>query len=294
MTQRPPSPALDQLNKKRRFKDRLLWGIAACALIVIVIPIIWIISQVVSKAIPHMSMSVLLTNTIGNGGGLKQAIVGSITLLVLVGAIAGVTGIGAGIYIARYAPRAIAGFLRSTVEILAGVPSIVVGFVGYIALVVGSHWSFSIWAATIVLSAMVVPYIAKATEVSLRGVSDSLREAGEAIGLRDSLVLRKILIKSASPGIVTGFILALAISVGETAPLLYTAGWSTTSPTFSLKHSPIGYLTYPVWTFYDFPVKSASYLALEAAMLLIILVIALIALAHLLRHKLSKNLPQSL
>ena len=279
-------------NSNRSRVDKVMWALCYGGLLTIVVPIVWIIYQVVARALPHISMSVFTTNTIGNGGGLRQAILGTLVLLIMVGTMAGVTGVGAGIYISQFAPKRVGGILRGAIEILAGVPSIVAGFVGYITLVIELHWSFSIWAASFVLAAIVVPYIAKTTEISLRGVPLAMRESGQALGLPDSLVLRKILLKSASPGIVTGLILALAISVGETAPLLYTAGWSTTNPTFSLSHSPVGYLTYPIWTFYDYPIKSASYLALESAMILIMLVIGLIVVSHVLRRILSKHLPE--
>lgn len=96
--------------------------------------------------------------------------------------------------------------------------------------------------------------------------------------------LRRIVLRSALPGISTGIILilALAISVGETAPLLYTAGFSNSMPSFHLTHSPIGYLTYAVWSFFDEPSASLNVLAHDAALLLIVIVLALILASRLL------------
>jgi phosphate transport system permease protein len=88
--------------------------------------------------------------------------------------------------------------------------------------------------------------------------------------------VRRILLKSAMPGIVTGLLVAVAISIGETAPLLYTAGWSDTMPTGQLTSSPVGYLTYPIWTFYNQPTATAQDLSYDAALILLVFVLLLI------------------
>ena len=84
------------------------------------------------------------------------------------------------------------------------------------------------------------------------------------------------MLKAALPGIVTGMLVALALAIGETAPMLYTAGWSDSLPSGQLTDSPVGYLTYPVWTFYNLPSKSAQDLSYDAAFLLIVFLLLLI------------------
>jgi phosphate transport system permease protein len=128
---------------------------------------------------------------------------------------------------------------------------------------------------------MSIPYIAKATESALSQVPTSYREGAEALGLPLGWTLRKIVLKSAIPGIVTGLLVALALAVGETAPMLYTAGWSNSAPSGRLTGSPVGYLTYPIWTFYNLPSKTARDLSYDAAFLLILLVLLLIILGRL-------------
>jgi phosphate transport system permease protein len=130
----------------------------------------------------------------------------------------------------------------------------------------------------IVLSVLVVPYITKTTEVAIRNVPTSYREGAEALGLRSGYALRKVVLRPALPGISTGLIVAVAIAMGETAPLLYTAGFNNALPAapWHLTHNPVGFLTYLVYTDFDEPYNSAHQLAYEAALLLVVLVIVLI------------------
>ncbi len=151
------------------------------------------------------------------------------------------------------------------------------GYVGYVALVIGLHWGLSLLPALVILSIMVVPYIAKTTENSLRQVPTGYREGADALGMSMGYSLRHVVLKSAFPGIVTGLLLALAIACGETAPLLYTAGFSDKLP-----HAIVGagaqfpYLTYPVFTFYNSAQTSAHYLAYDAALILVVIVLLLL------------------
>ncbi len=220
------------------------------------------------------------------GGGLRDQILGTLILMVGVLIIAGTIGVLAGIHLSELAPirkngKRSGGFLRTSSDVLAGFPSIVLGYVGYTALVVGLHWGYSLWAALIILSIMVIPYIAKTTENSMRQVPTGYREGAEALGMTMGYSLRKVVIKSAAPGIVTGLLLAMAIACGETAPLIYTAGFSNTLP-HSATHAEFPYLTYVVFTFYDQPNVQLHYLSYDAALILIVIVLLLLVLSRVL------------
>lgn len=254
----------------------------------------------VVRAVPHWHWSVLTTPTKGTTGGLENAIIGTLILMLGVLIIAGSTGVLAGIHLAELAkPRrngkASGGLLRTASDVLSGFPSIVLGYCGYVALVIGLGWGFSLLPAVLILSIMVIPYIAKSTESALRQVPTNYREGAAALGMSMGYSLRKVVLKTALPGIVTGLLIALAIACGETAPLIYTANFTDALPGASLIHSKgFAYLTYPVYTFYNQPNPEAHYLAYDAALLLVIIVLVLLVVSRIIvartqRHSESRG-----
>ena len=266
---------------RRRRASTTVWRVLTyVALVLIMAPAAWLLISVLARAWPHWRWSVLWTTLTPSGGGLRDQILGTLILMLGVFIIAGTIGVFAGIHLAEFArPRRfsgrVSGPLRTASDILSGFPSIVLGYVGYVALVVGLHWGFSLLAALIILSIMVIPYIAKTTENSLRQVPTGYREGAEALGMSMGYGLRKVVLKSALPGIVTGLLLALAIACGETAPLIYTAGFSNTLP-HSLTHAQFPYLTYVVFTYYNAPEAQYHYLSYDAALILVVIVLLLL------------------
>jgi phosphate transport system permease protein len=251
-----------------------------------------ILVGVVGRAAGDWKWSVLTTDTAGNGGGLLNAIEGTLVIMVGVAVIAGAIGIAGGLYLAEFLPADRGQILRGASEVLSGVPSIVLGYLGYVILVVQFHWGYSVAAALLVLSILVVPYVTKTTEVAIRGVPTAYREGAEALGMRSGYTLRKLVLRPALPGIATGMIVALAIAVGETAPLLFTAGFSNKGPTGALTHSPIGYLTYLVFSFFNVPKASAHALAADAAVVLLLFVLLLIVIARVLVSMTQRYSPE--
>lgn len=275
-----PTTLTGRTSPKRKATDVISWTLSFLGLAVIIAPAVWIIVQVLSTSIPGWQWSIFTQLGSGLGGGLENEILGTVVIVFGVALFAGTIGILSGLYLAEYGDNKMGSILRGASEVLAGIPSIVMGYVGYIALVVYFHWGYSLGAGLIVLSVMVVPYVAKSTEVSLRRVPTGYIEGAEALGFKSTYILTRITLKNALPGISTGIIIATAIAIGETAPLLYTAGYSEGLPPLALTHHPIGYLTYAVWTFYNQPSKSAHQLSFDAATLLIAAVILLIVIAR--------------
>ena len=278
-----PTPAARRRSvaTRRKIVNALWWTACFCCLAVVIGPTLWMLIGVLSRALPVFHWSLLVQDSQGASGGLRNAIVGTAVLGIGVMLVGGTVSVLTGIYLTEFATGRTRSILRGAYEVLSGIPSIVLGYVGYLALVVYFDWGFSLAAGVLVLSVMSIPYIAKATESALAHVPTSYREGAEALGLPAGWTLRKIVLKTAMPGIVTGLLVALAVAIGETAPMLYTAGWSDSLPTGQLTNSPVGYLTYPIWTFYNLPSKTAQDLSYDAALLLIVFLLLLIVMGRL-------------
>jgi phosphate transport system permease protein len=157
------------------------------------------------------------------GGGLANALVGSIILTFLGIAVATPIGIMAGTYLAEYGKRSkLANVIRLVNDILLSAPSILIGLFVY-TLIVWPSGSYSGWAGGVALAIIATPVIVRTTEDMLRIVPNTLREAGAALGAPPAFVIKNISWRAARAGIVTGILLAMARIAGETAPLLFTA-----------------------------------------------------------------------
>ncbi|HEX3426153.1 MAG TPA: phosphate ABC transporter permease PstA [Acidimicrobiales bacterium] len=271
---------------RRSWSNRVFWALCWLAFLLIAAPAVAVIVSVFHQALPSLGWSTFTKGT--NSVGLQNAILGTLLLLLGVFIVAGIIGVAAGIYLAEFSTPRLGGSLRFFSEVLAGMPSIVIGYIGYIALVVGFHWGFSLLAAVFALSALVLPYIVKTTEVALRAVPSPLREASAALGVSRTKTIGRVLLPPALPGIVSGLIVALAISTGETAPLLFTAGFSDKNPSFSLFHHQIGYLTGVTFTDISLPGARAHATAAAAGAVTLMILIILIALGRIVSARARK------
>jgi len=261
------TPTSHQMRPSRRLFSTLGWAATGLSLLLLSVLMLWILTVVFIRGFSAISLSLFTTITQGNGGGLLNAIEGTAVLSAGALLIAVPLGVGAGIYVSEYRNSPWATTIRFLADVLVGVPSIVMGYFGYVTMIEWLGWGFSVAAGSIILAMICLPYICRTTELALEQVPGELREAGYALGATDWRVILKICLPAALPGVLTGIMLALAVSVGETAPLLYTAGWSNYLWDGRLTHSPIGYLTYAIWTFINEPFASANALAYAAAFL---------------------------
>jgi phosphate transport system permease protein len=264
---------------QRRLSNYLGWGLSALAFLLLGSAMVWILFIVFERGFSSLNWKVLTHVTEGTGGGLLNAIEGTFVLAFGGVVLAVPPGLAAGIYLAEFDGGYLAPAIRFLSDVLVGVPSIVIGYVCYIVMVVDLGWQFSVAAGSIALAIISLPYICRTSEVAIRAVPRTLREAGYALGAGPGTVILRICLPMAMPAILTGTLLALAISVGETAPLLYTAGWSNFMWTGHLTKEPIGYLTYAIWAFITEPFASAHALAYAAAFFvtLFVLIISVIA-----------------
>ncbi len=187
------------------------------------------------------------------GGGMANAITGSLKLLLLAAVFGLPVGLMAGVYLAEFGNKAFSFVIRYTTDLLNGVPSIVIGIFAY-SLVVLPVKHFSTLAGGVALAIMVIPITVRSTEEFLRSVPGSLREGAMALGASKWKTIATVVLPAASGGILTGMLLALARVAGETAPLLFTAFsnrfWSTSwnQPTASL---PVMIYTYAIAPYDD-------------------------------------------
>jgi phosphate transport system permease protein len=192
---------------------------------VVIVPLALIVWHLLARGLPEFRLSFFLhmPKPVGEpGGGMANAIVGTLILVGLGALIAVPIGVGAGVWLAEYGKGRFAATVRYTADVLAGVPSIVVGVAAYGLVVVPMH-RFSAIAGGVALSILMLPTIVRATEEVVLLVPRSYREAALALGAPRWRAIQEVVIPSASAGIVTAIVLAIARAAGETAPLLFTA-----------------------------------------------------------------------
>ncbi len=256
------------ISPLRRTVDALTWGLAAVSFAILAFVLLHILVYVFIKGLPALNLKIFTEDTQGIAGGLRNALLGSLVLSGFALAIAVPIGVSAGVYLSEHGEGWIGKISRFLSDVLVGVPSVVLGYFGYITLVIGFGWKFSLLAGSITLAILMLPYIARTSEMALRAVPQSFREAAYGLGCSEWRLIWQVLLPAARIPILTGVLMALAIALGETAPLLYTAGWSNYLWTGHFTHEGVGYLTYVIWSFIGEPYESAHQLAYAAAFLI--------------------------
>jgi phosphate transport system permease protein len=223
-------PELDRMRGKLQSRRRMTNAIAlTCSLAAMafgLLWLVWILYTTISLGLGGLSVELFTQSTPPpntDGGGLANAIVGSLMLVGIATFVGTPVGILAGIYLAEYGQKSwLASVTRFINDILLSAPSIVVGLFVY-ALVVAKMGHFSGWAGAIALALLQVPIVIRTTENMLKLVPNNLREAAFALGTPKWKMVMSITLKASIAGIVTGVLLAVARIAGETAPLLFTA-----------------------------------------------------------------------
>jgi phosphate transport system permease protein len=221
-----PDPRIAALYRRRRLANAVGLTLSMAAMALGLLTLSWILFVLLSKGLGALEWRLFTQDTPGpgsDGGGLRNAIVGSLMMVGLTTLIATPAGIFSGIYLAEYGEQSrVARLTRFVTDIMLSAPSIVLGLFVY-ALVVAPMGRFSGYAGTLALSLIAVPVVVRTTENMLRLVPGSLREAAAALGAPRWKVSLAISLRAARGGVITGLLLAMARISGETAPLLYTA-----------------------------------------------------------------------
>jgi phosphate transport system permease protein len=229
------------ISLRRRVTDHVMTGVAMLTVVLVLAPLVAIFGYLMYRGIGSINW-VFLTQTpkpVGEaGGGMANAIVGSIFILGIASLIGVPFGVGAGVYLAEFGRNRFGSAIRFTADVLNGVPSIVIGIVGWSILVRGH--GFSALAGGVALAIMMVPTISRTTEEMLLLVPTAMREAAYGLGIPRWRTTLSITLRTATSGVITGIMLAFARIAGETAPLLFTAfgntfwNWKATQPTAAL------------------------------------------------------------
>ena len=274
---------------RRQVASAIGWLVCGVCFAVLATGLLDILYTVARHGLAALQPDLFTTPTNGVSGGLLNAIQGTAILTFGSILLAVPVGIGAGVFLSEYRDRGFSVVVRFMADVLVGVPSIVLGLFGYITMVVGLGWGFSALAGAITLAIMITPYIARTTELALRDVPVSMRESAFALGASEARVLLRVLFPQCAGRVLTGILIAMALAMGETAPLIYTVGWSNYIWRGHLMHEQMGYLTYVIWSFINEPFASAHRLAFAAALLITFFALGITLSARLILSRMGQG-----
>ena len=274
---------MSRQSSKKKLVDRIMTAFAIICVAFALIPLASILIEVVKNGISAISIE-FLTEPPGSfflgHGGIGPAIQGTLIVVGLASLIGAPVGVLAGIYLSEYAGNeTFPSVVRFFNDVLTGLPSIVMGIVGYVTLVL-LLGSFSVWAGALALSIIMIPIVVRVTEESFKIVPNSIREGAQSLGIPKWKIILFITMKSAKSGIITGIVLAISRIAGETAPLIMTI--LGTSLFFTSFTGPIDALPLRIWRLASQPYESAHSQGWGAALVLILIILILSVVLRLL------------
>ncbi len=259
-------------HRLRKATNALMTGLCGLAVLVALVPLASLLWLVVSKGIAGLSLTfftALPTPTGEPGGGVGNAILGTFLIVGIACALGLPVGVGAGVYLAERGEGRLARLVRFTAEVLAGVPSIVLGIVAW-GLVVVPMKRFSALAGGVALALLMIPTVARSSEELVRLVPRNLREGALALGVPEWKTSLRVVLRTALGGIATAVLLAVARAMGETAPLLFT---SLNNQYWNVRpDQPTASLTVSIFNYAISPYRDWHQKAWSAALVLLLLV----------------------
>jgi phosphate transport system permease protein len=221
---------LPPISGRRRWTDKVARAVLLAATLVALVPLVLVIYYLLKRGLGAISWHFFSTDPtgafIGDPGGIKSALLGTLEIVGFAALISIPIGIGVALYLVEYGKDSrFASVVRYFVDVMTGVPSIVFGLFVYITLVIGGFVStgYAAWKGAVALALLMLPIVTRSAEVILLLVPDHLREAALALGAPRWRVVTRIVLPTALPGLITGSLLAVARAAGETAPLLFTS-----------------------------------------------------------------------
>jgi phosphate transport system permease protein len=270
---------------KRNKKNKIFKGVIIAGTVISTLPLLLILFYIFKQGITAINWEFFtnLPKPVGEtGGGVANALVGSILILLVSCVIAIPVGIIIGIYLSEVAKSRLAYYCRLAVDVLQGIPSIVIGIIIY-EWIVRPMGGFSAFSGSVALALMMLPSIIKSTEETLKLLPESLKEASLALGVPYYKTILKIIIPSGLSGIMTGVILSIARVIGETAPLLFTAFGNPFMSTDIFK--PMSSLPLIIFNYATSPYSDWHQLAWGASMLLILMILILNIITKIVQRK---------
>lgn len=260
---------------RRQVVDRTMGALLCLAALIALTPLVLVIGFILANGLSGINLNLLtqLPKPVGEvGGGMANAFLGTVIVILLASIMGVPVGMLAGIFLSELGNTRFAGVLRFLTDVLTGVPSIVIGIVAYTLIVVPMH-SFSALAGGVALALIMIPVVTRTTEEALRRVPQSLREASLGLGVAEWKTTLFVVVPSGMGGIVTGVMLAVARISGETAPLLFTAFGSRFWPDGLTK--PMAAAPLQIFQYAVAPYKDWHSQAWAAAFVLMVLILGL-------------------
>ena len=265
---------MERKSSRKRTVNKLVTAFCIICVGLAIIPLGSILFEVIKNGISAFSWEFLTERpgSIGSGkGGIGPAFQGTLITVGIASIVAAPVGVVAGIYLAEFAGKGLFPHaIRFFNDVLTGLPSIVLGIVGYIVIVL-TLGSFSVWAGSFALSIIMIPIVVRVTEESLKVVPNSVKEAGYSLGIPKWKITLRITLKTAFSGVLTGIVLGISRIAGETAPLIMTI--LGTSLFFTRFDEPVDALPLRIWRLASQPYESAHAQGWGAALLLILIVL---------------------
>jgi phosphate transport system permease protein len=260
-------------SRRRRLRARVMEGLASVAAMIAIAMLLLVIYSVARRGAPALNVDFFtkVAAPFGQeGGGIKDAIIGTLIMTGIATAMSVPVGVLIAVYNTEFAPGKVARAVRMTLNVLAGVPTIVIGVFIYGLLVVGRGQSA--FAASTALAIVMLPLIARATEEVLLLVPSSLREGSMALGATRSRTVVTVILPTAIGGVITGTMVAVARAAGETAPIIFTSSIFANAVVTDPSH-PMASIPFAIFTNSESPSQHDQQVAWAAALVLMAVVL---------------------